>query len=427
MSIFGDDKYWNSTYQFIKKNCKKGDLVIAPTPFEQELENTIDYSKINSLDIKNIQWFVIHKGMIEDLDREFIDQAIEKLSPVFANEVFVILSQNDKLNKIAADNIHLTTLSESMEKTPSKSQYDNLVSLVPNFISRQFNNKNNIFFDIKQIVKKHREEVQLSCRQNYQTAYLGNGILLCRVLTKYFCYVQADDIGIAPHLSLNGYWEMWITEAITDAIQPGWHCIDIGANHGYYSLIMADIVGSSGHVIAIEPNPNIEKLLRRTMEVNGFLGNNSEVIQMAVADEIDKTVNLYLPEGRGINGSICAGVSEEELSQNQDNVFPVQTTTLDELTKDWQKVDFVKIDAEGAEESIWKGMQNTITKNPDINIVLEFAPVRCDNPKALIEEIVKAGFILRYIDYDGKLKILTIDECLTKHPSEDWMLFLKRN
>src|SRR5688572_23436882 len=94
----------------------------------------------------------------------------------------------------------------------------------------------------------------VSCQAS-QTAYMGDNTAIVRVLGKYIMWVDTTDIGITPHLSLNGYWESWITLAMARVLQPGWTCIDVGANHGYYTLIMADAVGPSGKVISIEPNP----------------------------------------------------------------------------------------------------------------------------------------------------------------------------
>lgn len=289
--------------------------------------------------------------------------------------------------------------------------------------------KNEVFFNIKDIAKKTRTEIELVCRSSCQSIYLGRGMVLCRVLTKYLCYADADDVGITPHLCLNGYWEVWITQAILRVLQPGWHCVDIGANHGYYSLLMADVAGPSGRLLAVEPNPRIETLLKRTLEVNGFLGN-STVVQKAVADTSGKIVNLLLPEGKGLNATICGNTDDLELGEspitNEENAFLVETVTLDELTKDWQKVDLVKIDAEGAEEAIWQGMEQTVAKNENINIIMEFRCSRYSDPKGFLEKILGAGLVLRHIDYDAQIKDLTLEECLTQRPEEDWMLFLRR-
>lgn len=72
--------------------------------------------------------------------------------------------------------------------------------------------------------------------------YLGNDMILSRFLTKYMCYVDSQDMSLTPHLCLNAYWESWITQAMVRILERGFYYLDIGANCGYYSLIMGDVV-----------------------------------------------------------------------------------------------------------------------------------------------------------------------------------------
>lgn len=117
MSIFNDDRYWNKTYQFIKKNYQRGDRIIAPHPFEKVFNNTIIYSESEQPNIDTIQWLILHKGMIDNLDITFIHEAFKKLSPVFANEVFIILTGHDNIKTLKTDNLHLIPLLKFIEQT----------------------------------------------------------------------------------------------------------------------------------------------------------------------------------------------------------------------------------------------------------------------------------------------------------------------
>jgi hypothetical protein len=95
--------------------------------------------------------------------------------------------------------------------------------------------------------------------------------------------------------------------------------------------------------------------------------------------------------------------------------FEVETMTIDTLTADWPSVDFIKIDAEGAEEKIWEGMTETISRNQNIRILLEFNCQRYANPTRFLEDIEASGFKLRYVDYDASIQDLTIERCLKKN------------
>jgi|688.fasta_scaffold90732_3 FkbM family methyltransferase len=271
--------------------------------------------------------------------------------------------------------------------------------------------------DIKKLTRQKLENISFD---KCHTTYVGNKTLICRVLSKYIFFCDAEDTNIVPHLALQGYWETWITLAIAKAVQLGWRCIDIGANHGYYSVIMGDAVGSFGKVVAVEPNPKLAKLLKQTIESNGFQ-ENTTILQKAALDVDAQKIKLVLPDGRGLNASVNL---HQTLLEEDHNSFEVETMTIDTLTADWPSVDFIKIDAEGAEEKIWEGMTETISRNQNIRILLEFNCQRYANPTRFLEDIEASGFKLRYVDYDASIQDLTIERCLKKMSDGDIMLWL---
>jgi FkbM family methyltransferase len=255
-------------------------------------------------------------------------------------------------------------------------------------------------------------------REHSRALYLGKETLLCRVLGKYLMYADAQETGITPHLAMDGYWESWITLALARTVQPGWHCLDVGANHGYYTLVMADGAGPSGRVLPVEPTPRLADLLRQTLDVNGF--PHVGVVAKAASDSDGQTLQLVVPERRSMNARLVdeVGAGEEAVS--------VESVTIDTLTRDWPRVDLIKIDVEGAEEQVWRGMQETLARNRDLVIALEFNVDRYDDPRNFIGEIDAAGFVLRYIDIDANAKPVGPDELLSLQVGQDWMLYLMR-
>jgi FkbM family methyltransferase len=273
---------------------------------------------------------------------------------------------------------------------------------------------------IPEYVRGERFELERVSRANWQAVRLGRDALLCRVLGKYLLYTDPEDVGITPHLCLNGFWESWITIALARQLRPGWHCVDVGANCGYYTVLMADAVGEAGCVLAIEPNPGLTNRLYLNLEVNG-LQDRGAVLAKAAAECSGSRTSLAVPPQRSLNGTIA------RVAVPEDCVFEVETVALDDATRDWARVDLVKIDAEGAEESIWRGMQSTVRKNPDLRIFLEFNPLRSRAPRLFLEEMAGKGFCLRHIDFDGDLKELTINQILEPQPAIERMLFLYRD
>jgi FkbM family methyltransferase len=181
---------------------------------------------------------------------------------------------------------------------------------------------------------------------------------------------------------------------------------------------MADAVGPEGRVVPVEPTPRLAELLRETLDVNGF--PNVVVAQRAATDREGQTLQLVVPARRSMN----ARISQE--AGPTDTVVEVESTTIDALTREWPRVDLIKIDVEGAEESVWQGMQRTSADNAEIVVLLELNVDRYDDPRGFLSLIQEAGFRLRYIDIDAEVKDVTVAELLGRQVGQDWMLYLVR-
>jgi FkbM family methyltransferase len=263
-----------------------------------------------------------------------------------------------------------------------------------------------------------RALLEVASRQESRAVYLGDSTVLCRVLGKYLVYADAQETGITPHLAMDGYWESWITVALARTLRRGWHCLDVGANHGYYTLVMADAVGPEGRVVPVEPTPRLAELLRETLDVNGF--PHVAVAQQAATDTAGETLQLVVPARRSMNARLSGEAGPT------DAVVDVQSITIDAVTEGWPRVDLIKIDVEGAEESVWQGMQRTIADNPEIIVLLELNVDRYDDPAGFLSLIQEAGFRLRYIDIDAEAKDVAVEELLSRNVGQDWMLYLAR-
>lgn len=408
MSFPSKDKYWLNTLEFLQKHILNGDKVIAPKEFQAKLPGIISYSYVFSNENIEYKWLIIHKGRLEELNKNLLAGINEYSFPVFANEVFVVFLKYNYIDieKIDEQSHHIQALNNRLKEFYQNRHQKNNYPLQSEI-------------NIQNLQILSREEIENICRQNCKTSYIGNKTIICNVLSKYIFYCDAEDVGIVPHLALKGCWEAWITIAMARILRKGWHCIDIGANHGYYSILMADAVGSYGHVLAIEPNPQLTTLLEKTKQVNGF-EQQIMILQKAISDVQAQKVKLVIPDGRGINATIC---KEGVLT---DRIIEVETIAIDNLTRDWAKVDFIKIDAEGGEENIWRGMHETLIKNKNITVMMEFNCSRYLEPSKFLQNIQSFGFPLRYIDYDSQIKKITVEQCLTERPQEDWMLFLQR-
>ncbi len=274
---------------------------------------------------------------------------------------------------------------------------------------------------LKDLETADRFALEAVCRAQAQPLYLGDHSAICRMLTRYKLLLDTRDRGLAAHVLLDGYWEMWLTIFLCRRIKNGMVVADVGANFGYYTLLLADMVGEHGHVFAIEPNREVAALLRQSVVLNGFAQRTS-VIEAAAGAEIG-TGLLYAPHREFKNAHIID--SPQNVIPENGTLQQVQQIVIDDLLASRQSIDFMKIDAEGSEEAIVRGMQKCIAAYRP-SIVLEFNAARGKEPKALLECLVSAYKRIHYIDFHSNLIPITETELMSSRIGEDWLLFFER-
>ncbi len=278
---------------------------------------------------------------------------------------------------------------------------------------------------IERFVTDSRGGLERYCRERFQAVALSPRVSICRVLGKYKMYVDNLDFGLSPHLLLDGYWEIWITQAMARMLRPGMVAVDIGANLGYYTHLMADAVGTDGHVTAFEPNPEIRDLMSRSLALNGYSGTVT-LSADACSDKTGEQLIFFIPEHEPKNARIVTPQELAEIREPGTNAR-VSTVRLDDYFAPGSRVDFIKIDAEGAEEKIWNGMQRVMADNPGIIITLEYNGARYRDPERFLQEIQAPGFRLRHIEGDGGIHPITIQEIHSRFPTEDVIFYLHKD
>ncbi|MGD9879908.1 MAG: FkbM family methyltransferase [Reyranella sp.] len=240
-----------------------------------------------------------------------------------------------------------------------------------------------------------RSRVERAVRHRARAVYLGDGVVLARVLGRHKILLRGRDRGFAGHLMIDGFWEIWLTQFFARCLRPGMNAVDVGANFGYHTLLLADAVGPSGTVIAVEPNPDTVTLLGQTVALNGLQGR-VKVIPHALGAKSGSAF-LFAPEGEPKNALL---VDHAKLPGGR--TFEVKTLTLDDVTRNGPKIDVVKIDAEGAEVGVIAGMARLIARDRPA-IALEFNAARYRAPAEFLNLLLASYGDAREMTLDGNL------------------------
>lgn len=214
-----------------------------------------------------------------------------------------------------------------------------------------------------------------------------------------------DSLG---RLARKGQFEVAELAFADRFLQPGMTVLDIGANHGFYTLLASKRVGRRGKVVAFEPSPREKKALRIHLFLNRC--RNVDVQGLALGEE-DAESEFYLVEAWAAG---CNSLRPPDVPASTTRV-PVHVTRLD----DWLRVhnvgsvDFVKMDVEGGELSALKGAETFLERRPRPVILAEVQEIRTKpwgyHAKEIIKLLSAKGFRWFSLSEDGSLGKLDED------------------
>src|SRR5713101_2502413 len=151
-----------------------------------------------------------------------------------------------------------------------------------------------------------------------------------------------------------GTWEPEVTSVITSAVKPGMTVIDIGAHIGYYSLLFAKCVGSTGLVFSFEPLPENFALLQKNIQLNEL--NQVQTFPQAIFSG-KREISIAVPDESPNSGDGSV------IHNHGARQYLVPAITLDSFcVPSGVRPDILKIDVEGAEYDVLLGAQETISR-----------------------------------------------------------------
>jgi FkbM family methyltransferase len=182
--------------------------------------------------------------------------------------------------------------------------------------------------------------------------------------TKDGDYFWLNATGYIDHCLVGtGVFEPWSTQAVSRLVTRGNTVLDVGANIGYYTVLLSKLVSEHGRVICFEPTLHYGRVLEKNVIANNL--NNVEIHHIGLSN---KQQELLIQIGESSATLHVPGKKELKSSES------IQLVTLDKFLTDHplSRIDFIKIDVDGHEPHFFEGAWNTLEKFEPI-ILLEIS------------------------------------------------------
>lgn len=272
-----------------------------------------------------------------------------------------------------------------------------------------FTLSNGVFLRIYgRIIKKvaHSRISSIEPLQNIHKAIVKHSSSDFVMIGENKIYLDQND---SLRLSIHGSHEPFETELLSKWIKESDYVLDLGANIGYFTLIMSKLVGDSGKVFSFEPSMDNFEILKKNIKVNNC--NNVIIENMAVGNK-NGEIKLYLSDNQSMHT-----LYENTISTNRSVTVPI--IKLDDYynKKSINKINVIKMDVEGAELDTLRGMSNILTENKDVVLFVEFNPESIKKagmlPKDQLAFIDDLGFKI-YVIYESaqKIKPMNVDQII---------------
>lgn len=194
---------------------------------------------------------------------------------------------------------------------------------------------------------------------------------------------------IADAIRQHGAWEIDTTRAVLAHVRPGMHVLDVGANFGYFTLLLAKAVGRSGRVWAFEPVAEYRERLVAHLRSNG-LEDRVTVLPYGLSER-----TATVPIAVGTASATMHWTGGDPPNRNE----TIELRALDDVAGELglQRLDFVKLDLDGHEPQFLRGARRTLARyRPSLSV--EFAQ-HClhaagDDVRGQARLLERAGYVL---------------------------------
>ncbi|HEX4507581.1 MAG TPA: FkbM family methyltransferase [Alphaproteobacteria bacterium] len=336
------DQFWQAVADFLERGSFALEMTVAPAEFSAVIPIGFGYRNAGPAEAPRIKTLVLHKGQYKELDRGFMKQALAKLHPVFANEVFIVLS--DTGQPLPGNHQHIGTMAAVRAWADDPS------------------------------APAEAAPVQHAVKSRIVPTYVGNDTVLVETLQGNLMVLPSADRAITPHMIRDGYFDIKINQFLERFIRPGMTYVDVGANVGVYAVIAAGLVGARGRVVCVEALPRLLPYLTDNFSMNGY-SDRVQILPFAAADR-DGTVTIH--DFERYNGACTLVPEVAALQQGRlaDTGRPIEikARTLTSLLAEAkvEQAGLLKVDVEGFETEVLMGGRDFLQAHPDTPILIEW-------------------------------------------------------
>jgi len=238
-------------------------------------------------------------------------------------------------------------------------------------------------------------------------------------------FIAQPAVPLSWNIALFGSYEPELRSILSALLQPGGVAVDVGANVGWHTLLMAKKVGPTGKVLAIEANPSVGQRLAENVVINCL--TQVEIIPCALADK-PGILQFFGPANGDAESGNGFVMPSENVPSSVKDVITVKARTLDSVVvdADVKHVNVIKIDIEGYEWPVLQGATATIKKfRPHIifEYVTEYAPRGGGMPADFIHFFERHGYRLYAIgrNWNRQITLATWPKC-----SDIWAMPMPR-
>lgn len=206
-----------------------------------------------------------------------------------------------------------------------------------------------------------------------------------------------------------GVWEPSITHYMRGQLTPNSVAVDIGANVGYYSLIMSSAVGDGGKVYAVEPSPPLRARLRENLVLNG--AQNVLVVPFGISDRTER--RAFYPETHTRN------TGESHFGEPSQDGLELRRLRDVISEGDLGRVGLIKVDVEGMEAIVLNDLLTLVPRlHPNLTIVAELR--MCESVRVLLTRYRDAGFVPWLLENEYPIYRYTCSRVLAASPMSDF-------